>query len=877
MKKLFTLVLVLFTMSEIMYATSSNNYLLDSIVRVDESTGFVDSKKIYEYHANGTKSRYTAFNAWWSSWKVGRPKILNNKSTFVYDEDGNELDYFSSVLDTTTWIWKDTHYYLYDERHNRVCGVRKWNEDSTVVLQGSHYFYDEDNFQIGSDQFDTWNGVKVLDYKCENTKDAHGNKIIMVEYSKPESAWEGDYMSDPNAFNEAGWVRIDSVYYTYNEKQEKMQETIYRWDNENQEWTLDGYQIFEYDAEGHCIADTVFARDFETNVITYNNMTAYIYDSHGQLSRIQMFMPNFTENGVEWLENGMYAYDYTYDENGEILQLRDYIDWQNNSSSITYYTSTYYYSEHPVQDDPEPSCITASGTCGANGDNLTWELTCEGVLTISGNGEMANYHTALNRSPWDGDTRVKQVVFTDGVTNVGAYAFYCCFDLSSVTLPNSITCIGVVAFEYCGNLTEIEIPNSVTTIQSYALAGCGFSEIWIPSNVTTIGQAALDGNKLQSINVAEDNPNYCSVDGVLFDKNKTKLIKYPDGKQGECVIPSTVISIGYLGLASGISSITCEALVPPSLEKGAVVNVDKSIPLYVHYASINAYKAAEGWKEFTNILPIEGYPVIFLDYNSNVLSEQHVQYDMPAIEPEVPEREGYIFSGWSADIEHIVAPTYAIALYDKIGGTLTYLSEEGDVIATENVDLHLPEAPSIEGKSFKGWLTESADAENGIALRATYTIDNPTTHDDVDITPFINSATVIFPFITGALTYQLVIRDLFGHVVCKIMFSATGHLLGVAFAPSRNRTNQQATQTTGFNFTVEGLDANTTYEYEFVANDETDAVIETLSGSFTTKAESPTDNEQVNSPSAIRKYLEDGHLLIDTNSHIFDTQGKMVK
>ena len=877
MKKLFTLVLVLFAMSEIMSATSSNNYLLDSIVRVDESTGFVDSKKIYEYHANGTKSRYTAFNAWWSSWKVGRPKILNNKSTFVYDEDGNELDYFSSALDTTTWIWKDTHYYLYDERHNRVCGVRKWNEDSTVVLQGSHYFYDEDNFQIGSDQFDTWNGVQVLDYKCENTKDAHGNKIIMVEYSKPESAWEGDYMSDPNAFNEAGWVRIDSVYYTYNEKQEKTQETIYRWDNENQEWTLDGYQIFEYDAEGHCIADTVFARDFETNVITYNNMTAYIYDSHGQLSRIQMFMPNFTENGVEWLENGMYAYDYTYDENGEILQLRDYIDWQNNTSSITYYTSTYYYSEHPVQDDPEPSCITASGTCGANGDNLTWELTCEGVLTISGNGEMANYHTALNRSPWDGDTRVKQVVFSDGVTNVGAYAFYCCFDLSSVTLPNSITCIGVVAFEYCGNLTEIEIPNSVTTISSNALAGCGFSTIFIPSSVTTIGGAALNGNKLQSINVAEDNPNYCSVDGVLFDKNKTILIKYPDGKQGACIIPSTVTSIGYLGLASGISSITCEALVPPSLEKGALVNVDKAIPLYVHYASINAFQAAEGWKEFTNILPIEGYPVIFLDYNSNVLSEQHVQYDMAAEAPEVPTREGYTFVGWNVNFDHIIGPTYAIALYDKIGGTLTYLSEEGDVIATENVDLHLPEAPSIEGKSFKGWLTESADAENGIALRATYTIDNPTVHDDVDITPFINSAAVIFPFITGALTYQLVIRDLFGNVVCKIMFSATGHLLGVAFAPSRNRTNQQATQTTGFNFTVEGLDANTTYEYEFVANDEQDAVIETLSGSFTTKAEIPTDNEQVNSPSAIRKYLEDGHLLIDTNSHIFDAQGKKVR
>lgn len=523
----------------------------------------------------------------------------------------------------------------------------------------------------------------------------------------------------------------------------------------------------------------------------------------------------------------------------------------------------------------EPTCLLGAGTCG---DNLTWELSCDSVLTISGTGTMTNYHTALNRSPWDGDAKIKEVIFSDGVTTVGDYAFYNCDKLTSVTLPNSITYIGTVAFEYCGNLTEIEIPNSVTTISSNALAGCGFSTIFIPSSVTTIGGAALNGSNVQSINVAEDNPNYCSVDGVLFDKNKTILIKYPDGKQGACIIPSTVTSIGYLGLASGISSITCEALVPPSLEKGALVNVDKAIPLYVHYESIEVYKATAGWKDFTNIQPIEGtFPVTFLDYNGEVLSEQNVAYNQAAAAPEVPAREGYTFSGWSTDIEHIVARTFAIAIYDKIGGTLTYLSEEGDVIATENVDLHLPAAPIIAGKSFKGWLTESADSENGIVLRATYTFDNPTTHDDVTITPSSNSAYVIFPFITGALTYQLVIRDLFGNVVCKIMFSATGHLLGIAFAPSRNRESQQATQTTGFNFTVEGLDANTTYEYEFVANDDTDEVIETLSGSFTTKAEVPTDNEQVNSPSAVRKYLEDGHMMIDANSHIFDTQGKIIK
>ena len=231
----------------------------------------------------------------------------------------------------------------------------------------------------------------------------------------------------------------------------------------------------------------------------------------------------------------------------------------------------------------------------------------------------------------------------------------------------------------------------------------------------------------------------------------------------------------------------------------------------------------------------------------------------------------------STDIESILDSTYAIALYDKIGGTVTYLSEAGDVIASENVDLHLPAAPIIAGKSFKGWLTESADSENGIVLRATYTSDNPTTSEDVTVTPSSNSADVSFPFITGALTYELVIRDMSGNVVCKIMFNANGQLLGIAFAPSRNRAEQQATQSTGFNFTVEGLNASTTYNYEFVAYDDTDDAIETLSGSFTTTADTPTNIDNASAANAPQKYIQDGHLLIDNNNRTFDALGQQVR
>lgn len=492
MKKIFTLFFSLIATIATMFATNTTDYLLDSIVRVDESTGFVDSKKIYEYHENGTISRRVNLRASWSSWKVGIPKILNSKTTWIFDKDGNETDYYTSQLDTVTGIWKDTHHYLYDERHNRVVGVRLWNEDSTIVLSGSHYYYDDNNFQTGNDQFETWNGVQVPNYKCINAKNEHGNKLYMVEFSKPDGAWEGDYMSDPEAFNASGWVRIDSVSYTYNDKQEKTKETIYRWDNDNQEWKEDGYQIFEYDEAGHCIADTVFARDFETNAITYNNMTTHAYDSHGQLSRLQMYNPKFTDDGVEWIENGMYAYDYSYDENENITQLRDYIDWQSGSS-ISYYISTYNYSLHAIE-EPEP-CIIASGTCGTN---FTWELSCDSVLTLIGSGMIPE----LASGPaWD------------NYKNNIAY----------VSLPDELTGFGWQSFANCRNLKRVYIPSKVKSISNAAFEGC---------------------SSLTEINVAQDNETYSSIDGVLCNKDATKLLCFPAGKKGSYTIPSSIIDIG---------------------------------------------------------------------------------------------------------------------------------------------------------------------------------------------------------------------------------------------------------------------------------------------------------------------------------------------
>lgn len=119
--------------------------------------------------------------------------------------------------------------------------------------------------------------------------------------------------------------------------------------------------------------------------------------------------------------------------------------------------------------------ITASGTCG---DNLTWVLDSEGLLTISGLGEMDGYLL----SPWrDYRSSIKKVVIEEGVTSIGSYMFKGCSALTSISIPDSVTSIGNDSFYDCIELTNITIPDSVTKIGSSAFTFCSKLEsITIP-------------------------------------------------------------------------------------------------------------------------------------------------------------------------------------------------------------------------------------------------------------------------------------------------------------------------------------------------------------------------------------------------------------
>lgn len=208
-----------------------------------------------------------------------------------------------------------------------------------------------------------------------------------------------------------------------------------------------------------------------------------------------------------------------------------------------------------------PGASAASGKWGS----LSWSLDSSGVLTISGSGRMNDF-TAESKDAWRAyKTDIKSVVINNGVTSIGDYAFGTCFYLNNVSFPSDIKSIGTASFYGSYNLEGISI---------------------IPKSVTSIGIGAFSSTYI-SIIVDSQNAYYCDLDGVLFNKNKTRLCCYPGGKGQTYTIPSGVTTIepfafsgnndlSELVISSDVTSISdyafdgCESLkivtIPSSVE-----------------------------------------------------------------------------------------------------------------------------------------------------------------------------------------------------------------------------------------------------------------------------------------------------------------------
>ena len=251
--------------------------------------------------------------------------------------------------------------------------------------------------------------------------------------------------------------------------------------------------------------------------------------------------------------------------------------------------------------DPNPP---TNGTCG---ENLTWVLDDAGTLTISGTGAMGNYNSVTR--PWKAHLEaIQSVVIEEGVTSIGNYAFSDCANLVSIQLPAGLISIGTGGFNDCVNLKSITLPDSLTSIGTGAFIYCeSLTSLTIPAGVTSIGTWAFsECISLPSFAVAEGNTAF-SVDaeGVLFDKDKTVLIAYPDGKtDSSYAIPEGVTTVGAFAfnLCDSLISVTLPDSLT-TLEAGAFEDciglTSMTIPAGVTMIGLRAFEACTGLPAFT--------------------------------------------------------------------------------------------------------------------------------------------------------------------------------------------------------------------------------------------------------------------------------------
>lgn len=190
--------------------------------------------------------------------------------------------------------------------------------------------------------------------------------------------------------------------------------------------------------------------------------------------------------------------------------------------------------------------IIASGECGAYGDNLMYKLNSDGVLTISGQGEMADWFT--NTVPWKdykNSGKITRVIIHEGVTSVSTKAFVSCESLEYAFIPSSMKDID--GFTACSSLKSINLPEGLETIGIQAFCDCdSLKTVIIPSSVNSIGFGAFEWcDSLTEIKVKSNNAYFTDINGVLYNKDKTKIIQYPKAKtQTSYIIPSSVTTVG---------------------------------------------------------------------------------------------------------------------------------------------------------------------------------------------------------------------------------------------------------------------------------------------------------------------------------------------
>jgi hypothetical protein len=312
----------------------------------------------------------------------------------------------------------------------------------------------------------------------------------------------------------------------------------------------------------------------------------------------------------------------------------------------------------------------------------TWSLSSDNkTLTISGTGDMPDYAEG-NFPPWYPQRLfITTVMIEGGVTSIGDFAFAECSSLTSVNIPEGVTSIGYYAFSECA-FASITLPGSVTSIWWKAFNKCRIlSSIVIPDGVTTIEDETFRfcssltsitlGNKVETIkdNAFEGCGRLTSIVFPASMKSIGSYAFFECKNLASVTIPAGVTNIGNWSFFKCLlTSVTNLNPTPQSIASGTFYAVDLSkATLYVPAESIEAYRAADYWKDFKFIEA----------YVPSVITEPAIENDI-RIYPN-PVTESFRISGLTAPAQVVV--------FDVSGKTVLRQTVQGE----ESISIgHLP-------------------------------------------------------------------------------------------------------------------------------------------------------------------------------------------
>lgn len=267
---------------------------------------------------------------------------------------------------------------------------------------------------------------------------------------------------------------------------------------------------------------------------------------------VKIHLPEETRNFVNTDKAGtvkIYLPKGEYNINAEKGKIEDScpvkVDDDGNTITISLnvelptVTATPTPSPTPVPDiTPEDQDVFISGT----DRNITWRLTKDGTLYISGTGKMPDYGYTYESpgnyvtipAPWEEvKDKIKKAIIEEGICSVGNNAFNECTELLNIQLPSTITSIGESAFSLCTALKNITLPNKIQTVSANQFSGCSSLEkVVLPENLTRIEfQAFIHCYNLKEINMPEKLEyigtwafcNCKSLESISFSKYLTEI------------------------------------------------------------------------------------------------------------------------------------------------------------------------------------------------------------------------------------------------------------------------------------------------------------------------------------------------------------------